>query len=738
MTSVRFRRRPPGGPPVLISALVLVSCATVAVPPSQPELVAQPAPVTYEQKLSWILQLEDQRILRDPSIVDSEPPKIAPLPLIDSRDAVTDSAALDVTVTPPAPLAVADLQRLATDSSAAVRRRAVIAIGRVGLVDGMETLVRALDDPQMEVREMAAFGLGLIGDVSEVAPLTAALEDESPVVQARAAQALGRLGATNATEAIQAMVAGHVTEAYEVGPEDLSYPQAPRVEAFRSGLYALASLDAYDALAATVLAEDGTPILWWWPVAHALGRVGDLRALGPLSALAGIQGSVGVAIAARGLGALGDTAGLPALVKLLDPRRRDRRVIISAVRALAEIKDVKAAPALQRLLRMPDLDSTLLRELVEALVAVRAPDSAELMIELLTHPSPVLRGAALGGLAQLDSELFLRTLSGLPPDPQWQVRADLAASFIYVDPDVAAFRLTMLLEDEDRRVVPAVLRALVQSRAPNSPRVLLDHLLDTDVVVRKTAATLLGELELRQAVEPLATAYRASVADSSYVARAAAIDALAQIGGNVAIDTITEALEDKDWAVRVRAAEHLTALDESSDAVIAIRPALSRFPLEVYRSPELITPSVSPHVFIETDRGTIQLELYVNEAPLTGDNFVRLARSGFYNGLPAHRVVPNYLVQAGDPRSDSEGGPGYTIRDELSPLPYLRGTVGMALDWPDTGGSQFFITTTPQPQLDARYPVFAHVIAGMEVVDQLEPGDIIRRVRVWDGTTPPQ
>ena len=464
----------------------------------------------------------------------------------------------------------------------------------------------------------------------------------------------------------------------------------------------------------------------------------DLRALAPLSRLAGIQGSIGVAMAARGLGALGDAAGLPVLVKLLDPRRRDRRVIVSAVRALAEIEDVKAAPALQRLLRMPDLDPPLLRELVEALVAVRAPDSAELMIELLTHPSPLLRGAALRGLARLDSELFLVAVSGLPPDPQWQVRADLAAAFVHVDPDVAAFRLTTLLEDEDRRVVPTVLRALVESRAPNAARVLLAHLLDPDVVVRKTAANLLGELELRQAVEPLATAYHASVSDSSYLARAAAIDALARIGGSVAVDTITAALEDGDWAVRVRAAEHLTVLDESSDAVRDIRPAPSRFPTEVYRSPELITPSVSPHVFMETDRGTIQLELQVNEAPLTSDNFMRLARSGFYNGLSAHRVVPNYLVQAGDPRSDSEGGPGYTIRDELSPLPYLRGTVGMALDWSDTGGSQFFITTTPQPQLDARYPVFGRVIAGMEIVDQLEPGDTIQRVRVWDGTPPPQ
>ena len=150
-----------------------------------------------------------------------------------------------------------------------------------------------------------------------------------------------------------------------------------------------------------------------------------------------------------------------------------------------------------------------------------------------------------------------------------------------------------------------------------------------------------------------------------------------------------------------------------------------------------MTPSVSPHVFIETDRGTIQRELAGNEAPLTADNFMRLARSGFYNGLLGHRVVPNYVVQTGDPRSDSEGGPGYTVRDELSPLPFLRGTVGMALDWADTGGSQFFITRSPQPQLDARYTGFGKAIAGMEVVDRLQRGDVIRLMRVWDGTTPP-
>jgi cyclophilin family peptidyl-prolyl cis-trans isomerase len=100
--------------------------------------------------------------------------------------------------------------------------------------------------------------------------------------------------------------------------------------------------------------------------------------------------------------------------------------------------------------------------------------------------------------------------------------------------------------------------------------------------------------------------------------------------------------------------------------------------------------------------------------------------------------VSNFVIQDGDPRGDGEGGPGFTIRDELNQRPYLRGAVGMALDpWPDTGGSQFFITHSPQPHLDAKYTLFGRVISGMEVVDQIQQGDVIRRVRIWDGETNP-
>ncbi len=121
------------------------------------------------------------------------------------------------------------------------------------------------------------------------------------------------------------------------------------------------------------------------------------------------------------------------------------------------------------------------------------------------------------------------------------------------------------------------------------------------------------------------------------------------------------------------------------------------------------------------------------EAPLAAQSFMSLSRRGFFNGLTFHRVVPGFVIQGGCPRGDGNGGPGYSLRCELSERPYGRGSVGMALSGKDTGGSQFFITHVPTPQLDAGYALVGQVAAGMEVVDRIRPGDVIQRVEIWDG-----
>jgi cyclophilin family peptidyl-prolyl cis-trans isomerase len=391
------------------------------------------------------------------------------------------------------------------------------------------------------------------------------------------------------------------------------------------------------------------------------------------------------------------------------------------------------------LVRAPKLDPNVRLEATAALGVLAnqrtAPlsEAVDALMDLAADPWPAMRAQALHALAAADPDQFVFALSGLDPDPAWGVRAALAGALATIPAEIATPRLIAMLNDTDRRVVPAVLTALVRVKAADVETVLRRHLDDPDVVIRMTAARQLGELKPADGPQLFAEMYGRWAADGTYLARAAALTALARYG-SAAGKALENALADKEWAVRVRAADLLKELHPASAAETAraIRPAPVQ-PVTSYDSPDVVAPQFSPHLYVETSKGLIEIELTVREAPLTAQTIIALARKGFFTKLSFHRVVPNFVVQGGDPRGDGEGGPNFTLRDELSEIPYLRGTVGMALDWRDTGGSQFFITHSPQPHLDARYTVFGRVVNGMDVVDQLQQWDIIESVRVWDG-----
>jgi len=338
------------------------------------------------------------------------------------------------------------------------------------------------------------------------------------------------------------------------------------------------------------------------------------------------------------------------------------------------------------------------------------------VLDLVSDPNPDIRAAALRSSAMLAPDLFVTVLSGLDPDPDWSVRYALASVLGTLPAAVAVPRLSVMLNDTDQRVLPSVLASLAKVRAPAAAAIMLERLKAADPAVRAAAAAAVADLKPADGAPALAGAYELGQSDPTYIARAAALAALVTYGAADAQPILRTALSDKDWVVRVRAAALLKELDRSSDAARQIRPAPTRLTADVYGAPRLVSPPVSTEVYLDTDRGTIQIELAVLDAPLTVENFVTLARGRFFNGLGVHRVVPNFVIQTGDPRGDGEGGPNYTIRDELNQRPFVRGTVGMALDWADTGGSQFFITLSPQPQLDAKYTAFGRVIAGMEIV----------------------
>jgi cyclophilin family peptidyl-prolyl cis-trans isomerase/HEAT repeat protein len=625
--------------------------------------------------------------------------------------------------------------RLLKDDEARTRRRAALALGRVGLPEAIPALQEALGDAEFEVRQMAAFALGLIGDASARPALINALKDSEPIVQGRAAEALGTIGERSDAPAIAAMVKTWIQGGAlnTVAPDDLGWPLAPPVEAVRLGLYALVRLGSYDGIASSVVNPNGAPVSAWWPIAFALGRSGDARAVPTLTALLPTQGRFTAAFAVRGLGALKALNAAPALRDIVDKRQRDGAIVVEAVRALAAMGDTAAYRVLEKVIAETETDSTLRLEAANALAGLHAPESLDFIIDLMSDPAPSIRGAAIRGLAAIDSETFLTTLSGMDPDRDWTVRTAQADALAMLPGAQGEARLVAMLQDRDLRVIPAVLRALVAAKAPNAERILMDQLKADDFVVRAAAANGLASLKARSAIQALVDAYQAAAGDSTYVARAAMLTAVNTIDPAAARALLQTALQDKDWAVRVRAATLLR--DQGiADSAAAIRPAPVR-PMDEATRQTLLAPQFSPHAFIQLDRGTVELELAITDAPLTVANFMELARKGFFNGVAIHRVVPDFVIQDGDPRGDGEGGPGYTIRDELNQLPYLRGTVGMALDWKDTGGSQFFITHSPQPHLDARYTTFGRVVNGMELVDRVQSGDVIRRVQIWDGTT---
>ena len=138
---------------------------------------------------------------------------------------------------------------------------------------------------------------------------------------------------------------------------------------------------------------------------------------------------------------------------------------------------------------------------------------------------------------------------------------------------------------------------------------------------------------------------------------------------------------------------------------------------------------------IETNKGSIKLELYPNHAPKTVNNFVFLAQQGFYDGVSFHRVISNFMIQGGDPTGTGAGGPGYSFEDEVAdnPLTHETGVISMANAGPNTNGSQFFITHSPQPHLNGNHTVFGKVVSGQDVVNSIRQGDKMEQVKISEG-----
>ena len=635
------------------------------------------------------------------------------------------------------------------DPDPEVRRRAVLALGRIGRPGAIEPLVAALTgDEAGAVRSTAAFALGIVEDPlppEAVSALETALTDASSRVREKAIEAIGRRGGDRAGEIVTGWLAELVeASGYSDRREDVeAFRRRTSWDEARLGLFALARIrddggDPGDVGA--ILGRNASPRTLWWVSAWTAARLRDPDLLPVHRAYAGSPDPVIRALGVRGLGSTQLPLADDIAPELSHPSDTVRIEAFRAVDALAGAGLPVGATTGGRLFdALDDAVPAIRREALRVLGKVRYPEATDALIRRMQSPDPEVRAGAMAALHPQDEEGFLLLLSGWSDrDPVGRIAMARRLSGIR-DPRIRDFLLRNQLTDEDPQVRAAALTGLgeleeaLRNAGDASAEVveaLLRHLGAEGPRERAAAAAALGRLEAGG--DSLRQAFQADTAVVPDFRLAALRAGLAQGPENDRIAFAREALADPAWPVRREAHEFLR---RSGAAEMEPAPAETLEPA-AYRS--MLEAPFSPLAWIETARGTIEIELFIGDAPRTVSNFIRLAREGFYDGLHFHRVVPNFVVQAGDPGGDSGGGPEYTIRCEIGEGFYMRGSVGMALDGKDTGGSQFFITLLPQPHLNGRYTLFGHVRDGFAVLDQIEPGDRIRRIRIWDGLTPPE
>jgi len=624
----------------------------------------------HEQPREVIAKLEFQRSLGDGELVrylaDGDP-------LIRERAALALARIQD-------PETVPVLAEALSDESASVRRMAAFALGQSGSSSAEQHLIRRLHiEKDPDVRGALIDALGVVGERNGSKMLTGELESPHADSRARAATALGLMGRRGIVDetADQALI-DHAEE----------FDDEVRWRVY----YALAYRKPEPALDVLIAGLGDRHPLARAYAARGLGELGNDRGLFPLmGGLADNDWKVVVNVA-RALGKLGDRSAVEPLLLLAESP--NGHISLEATRALGKIGGERASEYLRAGLESEDWRTA--AECAKALASADTSESTPHLIPLLESPEPRMRAAAAEGLGTAGDS------------PAAAALGDLILN--EAEPIVLTAAVSALSMNEDADLAP--LREILSQTE--------------DLAVAATLAVALGERRDTESVQGLVELYGRFEDHSDVSPHVEILEAFGEIGSEEPVAFISEALDDPRKQVVEKAAwalEQITG-EDYSDRV----PVNSKFAGEPdLRFARQIRGS---SVRLDTAKGEILIELLTDKAPLTAANFARLAEEGYYDGLTFHRVVPNFVIQDGCPRGDGWGGPGYRIPCEYNEVKYGRGLVGMALAGKDTGGSQFFITHSPQPHLDGRYTIFGRVASGMETVDRIQVGDIIRKAEL--------
>ncbi len=622
---------------------------------------------------------------------------------------------------------------LAPDS--VVQRVAAMAAGRIGDWRATPLLLRALEQPDSTVRVAAAFALGLLGDSTAVEPLVQRLTALPPLDAPTAIEVVTALAKTGGKQTGD-FFAGVLQGRTVLSQADPSAAIAQiLLESWRLGADAPA-----DAL--LPFTRDTLQLVRWNAV-YSLARLKAPGAGNQLVASLSDTDPATRGLAARALvrefaesAKLGLAAVAAVLARAVDDS--DPGVRINALRSLGTYRDSTLAPEISS--RVDDPVPNVRVQAAATLGELGGSRAIATLVRVVEGKGTFgLQREALLGLARSGPAQFTKAAARWRSSRDWRERATAAEGWALAEVGSAPW----FLEDRDGRVVAAGLQGWAaavggadRSLVPAGRRMLSHH----DAAVRSVAADIVARAGDVGDLSALVGMYGRSLRDSFPDASIAALNAIvaitrggAEVRSRVDAEFLRQSRRPDNYVLR-RWAE-----DNWPEAATQWGPA---YPIATGRSLQdyrdlarrfIVAPDsvARPHVFIEIEqRGVLEVQLFGPEAPLTVANFLRLVDRRFFDGNRWHRVVPNFVIQDGDPRGDGFGGPGGAIRDEINRLRYdIKPMLGMALSGPDTGSSQWFITLSPQPHLDGRYTVFGRALGNLTALNRITQGDVIRTVR---------
>lgn len=668
------------------------------------------------------------------------------------------------------------LENLLKNPNSKIRERAVLAIGRIGIDTSIPALEQLLvTEKDEKVRAMIMFAIGEIESVKGADMILKTLQDfrDNSEVTARAVEAAGKIAAANAKDEKSKELGKSIVERLEFENTKRS---GPYDDVILLGLTAVlrARPDGGEKIVTEFLRYSNPRIR-----ADALNTLARLRSKlvneKSRELLAKDSDAVVRANAARMLGVGEDKTALELLLNAAT-KDADSRVRVSAIRALASLKDASVAEKL-----IPAIDGLKLtnkNELLEIATTLgrllpntnnqKSIEFLEKFRDLDKFESPESEIA----MARIAPEKYVKEFSKPPTKedlntmktnhrPPSSIAQGLGELVNNPDAKIKAEAqqiLAQLLNEIPIHVnaVSDVLTAYVAFKPNDLNQVLLKYLKHPDPIVRATAAGLLdNQPTSKENVEALKTAFTQALLTDKHDndAQLAILDALFKLDKKEAVGSLLIALNAPDYLVRKKAFELLktegldkdfpglptmlaNAIAKKKNQVLPYSPVFGTKLGQVLNTNAdylraVLRKNGTVKAVFSTTKGNFTIDLTPEDAPLTVDNFIKLAKSNYFNGISVHRVVPNFVMQDGDPRGDGNGGPGWSIRCEVNMLGYGRGAVGMALSGKDTGGSQWFVTHAPQPHLDGGYTIFGQVNeTNMKVVDAIVRGDKILKVTI--------